>query len=404
MKIINIGLLYKKIVPLLLVFVFSFTSIVGSVSAISSEQKEVFSGGVGYFDVERGCVTSSSSSGTTVLVGSDNLEKIFQFYLSKGLTKEQAAGIAGNAQAESGANPESVSPSGYRGLFQWDKNNRWPRLETWAQEKGLDPLSLEAQLEFSWEEATERGNDTGIKEQTTVDLAAWYWGRFYEIAIIGGSTSETPLTNVQHLERRIDYAKQILTKYGGVTPSASTSGAQGCNAVTIGGNTQFIDGFTVYSQYDPAWKDLPYASSTIGVSGCGPSAMAMIITNLTGERVTPVETSNYAAEKNLYVPGVGSSWSIGPVLAEHWNLKAEVVDRSVAAITAALQEGKLVITPGQGPKPFSSGGHFIVIRAVTSDGKFRVGDSGHSDTSDKDWDPEQIVNNMRSGGIYAISK
>lgn len=346
---------------------------------------------------------SSSSGGSTVLVGSDNLEKIYQFYLSKGLSKEQAAGIAGNAQAESGADPGAVSPSGYRGLFQWDKNNRWPRLETFAQEKGLDPLSLEAQLEFSWDEAVERGNDTGIKEQTTVDLAAWYWGRFYEVAIIGGSSSETPLTNVQHLSRRIDYAEQVLTKYGGVTPT-TTNASQGCGAVTLTGDTKFVDGFEVFSQYDPAWRDLPYASSTIGASGCGPSAMAMIITNLTGQRVTPVETSNYAAKQGLYVPGAGSSWSIGSVLAENWGLNAEPVERSVTAITAALQEGKLVITPGQGPKPFTSGGHFIVIRAVTSEGKFRVGDSGHGDTSSQDWDPQQIVNNMRNGGVYAISK
>ncbi len=54
--------------------------------------------------------------------------------------------------------------------------------------------------------------------------------------------------------------------------------------------------------------------------------------------------------------------------------------------------------------PFTANGHFIVIRAVTAEGKFKVGDPGHSDTSDKDWDPQQLINNMRDGSVYAITK
>jgi hypothetical protein len=160
----------------------------------------------------------------------------------------------------------------------------------------------------------------------------------------------------------------------------------------------------VYSQYDPAWKDLPYSSSTIGVAGCGPSAMAMIISTLTGQKVTPVDTANYAASQGMYISGSGSSWQIGEVVAKQWGLKAEPLQKDIAQITQALQQGKLIITPGSGPKPFTSGGHFIVIRGVTPSGKFLVGDSGHKDTSDKEWDPQQIISSMRPGGIYAISK
>lgn len=388
----------KRILLFIITLVVAFTVTSGDIFALSTEQRRVIDSGVYYFNVEES--NQFCSNDDVNLIGNDNIERIFNYFLNHGLTREQAAGIAGNAMAESSGDPTIVSSAGYRGIFQWDRNTRWPRLEEFASGRSLDPNLLETQLEFAFDEATQRGNITGIQEQTTVELAAWYWGRFYEVAIIGGSTSTTPMTNVQHLERRVSYAQEALTSYGG-----STGGQTGGSTSCVGGNgedTQFIDGFTVYSQYDPAWRNLPYATSTIGESGCGPAAMAMIITNLTNQQVTPVETANYAAEIGMYQAGVGSSWDIGPRLAERWGLRAEPVAKDVAAITTALRNGALIITPGAGPLPFTTGGHFIVIRGITADGMFRVGDSGHSDTSAQDWDPQLIVQNMRDGGSYAI--
>lgn len=169
-----------------------------------------------------------------------------------------------------------------------------------------------------------------------------------------------------------------------------------------GEDTQFIDGFTVYSQYDRAWRETPYSTSTIGDSGCGPSAMAMIITALTGEKVTPPAVASYS--KSMYEPGKGSKWTIAPFAASHWNLKATQIEANVAKISETLVNGGLVIAPGQGSLPYTNDGHFIVIRAVTADGKWRIGDSGHRDTSDKDWDPAKLVLMMRDGGVYAITK
>lgn len=370
------------------------------VDALTPEQRKVIRSGSYHFNVEQ--TNNQCANDSVNLTGSDNIERIYNYFLSKGLTPAQSAGVAGNAMAESGGDPTALSRSGYQGIFQWDANNRWPRVVAFAEERGMDPNTLEAQLEFAFDEATQRGNIEGIKEYDAVDLATWYWGRFYEVAIIGGSTSTTPLTNVQHLERRIEYANEISGTYGNGSATGGTS-----TGSCVGGNgqaTQYVDGFTVYSQYDPDWVDRPYSTSTIGISGCGPAAMAMIITALSDQPVTPVQTADYAGSIGMYIEGVGSSWTIGPRLAEHWGLRSEPVERNVAAITEVLREGKLVIAPGQGPKPFTSGGHFIVIRGVTADGKFKIADSAHNDTSTQDWDPDFIVSNMRDGGTYAIFK
>jgi lysophospholipase L1-like esterase len=197
---------------------------------------------------------------------------------------------------------------------------------------------------------------------------------------------------------------KVVESLIGAAPVATSGLDNSCSGETVGAgqDTKFIDGFAIYDQYDPDWGSLPYSSSTISRSGCGPAAMAMIVTALTGKTVLPPEVATKAA--SMYVPGAGSSWQIGPFVASLYGLKSAPVEADVAKISQVLINGGLVIAPGQGAKPFTSGGHFIVIRAVTADGKWRVGDSGHTDTSDKNWDPATLVAMMRDGGVYAITK
>lgn len=196
-------------------------------------------------------------------------------------------------------------------------------------------------------------------------------------------------------------AKKLTTAQVTSNPSESTlCGDSG--AVGNGQDTKYIDGFTVYSQTDADWKNKPYSSSTIGAAGCGPSAMAMIVTALTGRKVTPPEVASVAT--SMYVEGSGSSWQIGPFVANKYGLRSDPIGANTAKITEALMMGGLVIAPGDGADPFTKKGHFIVIRGVTSSGKWKVGDSGHSNTSDKEWDAQTLVSQMHSGGVYAIYK
>jgi hypothetical protein len=130
----------------------------------------------------------------------------------------------------------------------------------------------------------------------------------------------------------------------------------------------------------------------------------MIVTALTGQRVTPAETAAYAGSQGMYIPGVGSSWSVAPVIAKHYGLKAEAIGASVTKVNEALAKGGLVVAAGHGALPYTSGGHYIAIRAVTASGKWKVGDSGHRNTSDKEWDPATIMSNTGGGSVYAIYK
>jgi hypothetical protein len=340
------------------------------------------------------------------LLGNDNPEKAFRYFLQKGLSPIQAAGILGNMLQESGVDPEKIqggkrSPDPHSagskgwGIIQWTPGAKVINI---AKNAGITtPINdLGTQLEIVWWHMTHT-SPTGAK-----NMLAGYQTKTTIADAVNEFEEKMEGAGKPAISRRIAQATNALAKYGGTAAPAgapTTPAASGC-----GDAGQFIDGFTVYSQYDPKWKDKPYASSTVGESGCGPSAMAMIITALTGTSVTPDVTAAYAGSIGMYVPGAGSSWDIAPRLAQRWQLKAEPIGANLAKITAALGQGKLVITSGKGAKPFTSGGHYIVIRGITPDGKFKIGDSGHTDTSDKEWDPNDIIPLMNGGSVYAISK
>jgi len=345
----------------------------------------------------------TSSGGDVPIEGNDNAEKAWNFLTGKGLSPEQAAGIMGNLSVESGFDPQADNSGNYHGIAQWDTKpgGRWERLKTWAGQQNLDPAKFETQLQYLWKEATDRKNIEGIKKYTDVPHTAWYWGRFFEVAITGG-TSETPLTNVQDLTKRTSEAQKYFGKYKGTTGNA-TGGASTVGAACpgqdgeVGNGSEFsADGMTIYNQEDPRWASKPFGTTgkTIKSSGCGPTSMATIITALTGKKVTPDQTTAYANEKNMYVAGSGASWRLGPVLAEHWGLKSKSVSKSVAQINAELRKGALIIISGTGASPFTSSGHFITIRGVTDSGKWKIADSNGTtgqQNSKKEWDPNLIL-------------
>lgn len=361
------------------------------------------------------------------LSGNDNIEKAFRFFVQKGLTAIQSAGIVGNMVHESGVDPENIQNPGGRSKNPEDAGNQGWGIVQWTPGRKVIDIAKSAnittpiyelgtQLEIVWAQLTRLGGleqqagDDIKKTAVVLDAVLAFQGNTdpsagkYRGSFVG---FERPDDQGGSVDRRLEYANDILDLYGdsigGETVGAPPSGG-GCSITGPGQASQYVDGFIVYSQYDPRWANLKYGTKTIADSGCGPAAMAMIITALTGKAVTPNITAAYADSQNLYVPGAGSSWSIAPVLAERWKLNSSPIGKDIAKITATLQAGGLVIASGQGPKPFTEGGHYIVIRGVTANGMWKIGDSAHDDTSDKEWDPQMLIRYMNDGSVYAITK
>ena len=196
--------------------------------------------------VETGSSTSASSSSaaccpasatpataSALLEGNDNEEKAWKLLTGEkgGLSAEQAAGVMGNIAVESHFDPKAKNGSSFTGISQWSTGGRWAALVKWAKGQNLDQWSFDTQIQYTLKEGTDRKNIAGIKKYTDVPHTAWYWGRYFEVAIVNGSTSETPLTNVQDLKLRTEAAQTIFNKYSGTpvgSSAGSTSAASSC--------------------------------------------------------------------------------------------------------------------------------------------------------------------------------
>lgn len=173
----------------------------------------------------------------------------------------------------------------------------------------------------------------------------------------------------------------------------------------------FTDGgmdVVYYSQLDGRWANVMYGtSSTIGQGGCGPTAMATVVSTLTGEAHDPVELAQWSVANGHRCEGNGSYHSLIPEAASAYGLSCEK-NLDAQRIVDALSSGKLVVAI-MAKGHFTQGGHFIVLRGVTSEGKILVADPASYGRSGQEWDLAIIMDESNkaagSGGPYwAIGK
>lgn len=134
-----------------------------------------------------------------------------------------------------------------------------------------------------------------------------------------------------------------------------------------------------------------YGDGTIATSGCGPTSMAMVLTYLTGEEVTPVETAAYGDNNGYYVNGQGTAWSYFDAIATDYGVDCEQMHVSSDNIVNELQNDKTVIM-SMGPGTFTKGGHFIVLTGINEDGSISVADPNSEERSNTTYDISVFLN------------
>lgn len=163
----------------------------------------------------------------------------------------------------------------------------------------------------------------------------------------------------------------------------------------------FINGSTevvYYNQLDSRWADIMYGtSSTIGQGGCGPTSMAIVVSSLTERMIDPVEMSEWSVANGHRCEGNGSYHSLIPSAAAAFGVPCTSIPIDDAqGLVDALSSGKLVVAL-MAKGHFTSGGHFIVLRGVTEDGKILVADPASHSRSEKEWDISIILDEARQG-------
>ena len=162
------------------------------------------------------------------------------------------------------------------------------------------------------------------------------------------------------------------------------------------GDLTFSDGgreVVYYNQMDKRWCNEPYGKTqTIGYAGCGPTALAIVVSTMTDTIINPKEMADWAYENGYVCEGDGSYRTLIPEGAAAFGLSVTGAGRSDAQqIVDALAAGKLVVAI-MGPGHFTTSGHFIVLRGVTADGKLLVADPVSLTKSQKEWDASIVFN------------
>lgn len=116
----------------------------------------------------------------------DKAKYAYEFFQKKGLPAHHAAGIVGNLIQESGNFRDDVIEGTMKGdsglatgIAQWHGPRR-EALENWAAQRGLNPYTLESQLEFVYHEAKSRGDLDALQTTTTPEQASYIFAKRYE--------------------------------------------------------------------------------------------------------------------------------------------------------------------------------------------------------------------------------
>lgn len=165
---------------------------------------------------------------------------------------------------------------------------------------------------------------------------------------------------------------------------------QGDREVLTGGTVPLV----YFNQGEDPWKDSPYGPDPIGGYGCGPTAMAMVVSTLTDRAADPARMANWAAGEGYCAPGSGSYHSLVQGAAEAYGLSLlPRQDWQGDQLLQALSTGCLFVAL-MGPGHFTNSGHFIVLRGVTMDGRVLVADPNSRQRSLVAWDPQLLVDEL----------
>ncbi|MGL4791717.1 MAG: C39 family peptidase [Anaerotignaceae bacterium] len=158
--------------------------------------------------------------------------------------------------------------------------------------------------------------------------------------------------------------------------------------ITLSSNSAKV---VYYNQANEQWGDTIYGEkNTIGVYGCGPTTMAMIVSSLTDTIITPPQMATWAYENGYFSNNSGSFHSIVPDSAAQYGLEVESLYRpSKTEIIDTLNQGNL-ITVLMKKGVFTNEGHFIILRGVAENGELLIADAKSYSNSLITWDADLI--------------
>ena len=147
-------------------------------------------------------------------------------------------------------------------------------------------------------------------------------------------------------------------------------------------------------QWDSRWGYLPYGSSNIGISGCGPTCLSMVVYSLTREEsATPAQIAAYAESAGYYIEGTGTAWALMTEGASHFGITGTEMSLDEDLMKSRLDQGHPIICAMR-PGDFTTAGHFIMIYGYEKDG-FLINDPNCISRSRQVWDYDSLSSQIK---------
>ena len=144
-----------------------------------------------------------------------------------------------------------------------------------------------------------------------------------------------------------------------------------------------------YLQWDNRWAYDELGQRNIGISGCGPTSTAMVLSRIKNDpTITPDKISKDA--KN-YMTNEGISWNFFKDEAEKYKLNTKEINLNEKEMIEALKKGPIIVSVNRGY--FTLFGHIFVIDSY-KDGKFIVNDPNSIKNTMRPWTLDEISNQI----------
>lgn len=160
------------------------------------------------------------------------------------------------------------------------------------------------------------------------------------------------------------------------------------------------EGVPLFLQWDLQWGYFDYGGNLMGLSGCGPTSLAMAAYYFTGDpNMNPLTLARFALDNGYRYLGNGTSWSFMSEGARQLGLNSRVLGLSEWAMADALANGELIIC-NMAPGQFTTSGHYILLTGY-EDGRFTVNDCNSITRSQRTWTYDEICGEILC--LWAIS-
>lgn len=168
-------------------------------------------------------------------------------------------------------------------------------------------------------------------------------------------------------------------------------------------SSYYVDGSVpLFLQWDRRWGYRNYGKEMIGLSGCGPTSLAMVIKHFyKNQDINPYEVAKYSQENGYVSPNNFTSWKLFEEGLKKFGLESKDIVPVEAKMKRALDDGAILIASVK-PGIFTDRGHIIVIKGYNKNGDFLINDPNSILNTTKAWSFDELKDQIRK--IWAINK